>query len=206
MDDHGINSAATVCAALFAANGPLHAESNDDPCELVPELGYAATGVLGLLLILRLFCLARDYGRDRRATNDQFITQHPQAAPFYQPPTVPVQVALLLCPLASCIVFTKCRMHVVARNGAALHQALLADLHRECGSLLCSLSTSFRRRSWAHARRTPALLSRRPSTPPRRAGTAAGRCRRSAAAWLIASVAPLAGEQGTLARAAHRGR
>ena len=57
-----------------------------------------ATGLLGLLLILRLFCLARDYGRDRPSTNDQFITHHANrnATPFYQPPTVPVQVPLPL--------------------------------------------------------------------------------------------------------------
>ena len=72
---------------------------------MIHDPDYAAAGVLGLLLILRLFCLARDYGRGRRPSNDQFITQHPQAGPYYQPPTVPVQVPLLLRPLHSFKVF-----------------------------------------------------------------------------------------------------
>ena len=65
-----------------------------------------ATGVLGLLLILRLFCVARDYGRDRPQTNEQFITQQRHAGPFYQPPTVPVQVPV--APLTPLVVQNCC--------------------------------------------------------------------------------------------------
>ena len=52
-----------------------------------------SAGVLGLLLLLRLFCVAGDRGRGASPPpGAQFIVPDRHAAPLYQPPTVPVRV------------------------------------------------------------------------------------------------------------------
>jgi hypothetical protein len=55
--------------------------------------GRRRAGALGLLLILRMLCLAREHRRGGPAPSEQLIVPQHRADPLYAPPTVPVQVS-----------------------------------------------------------------------------------------------------------------
>ena len=72
--------------------------------------------VLGLLLLLRVLCAARDYRRQDPVAQQQFIMPERRAMPFSAPAVVPVQVQFLYAPAERCAVLYPLGVDLSARS------------------------------------------------------------------------------------------